>query len=652
MEDSKAPKKNNFPELEEEEDDDDIEQDFEISAKFCPYLQAKSFFQRFFPKNVTLEYLENFEKYHPKSKYLSLPDFIHLKNKLKEKEKKEKEKNKKEKPKKTQKPPLKCPFGYTSSSPFFSHPKNIPKNSKCPFGFSSPMEEPKDLNEINIEDENDTDSGDEIPRSGCPVTGIGKHKSDPGNKDFDSHYEIPLYGPYDFLFLLKGNLDEEEWNEKTKIIRNLPRHLKYTLFYQNQKELENIHKLHFPKVFFMFDELKQKGLRYYYRRKFREALEYFNYAYGLLKWIEFKDKERQKNFIIKPSMNAILDSDIEIKKCYMDDPKAEEESYKSCVVYMLLLMAYCFIELRHYSSAISCLNECEEEAGDLVPDVFLRRAQAYMLKKNANKIELKKAEEDLEKAIILGKKFNEELKKEYNDMHPVYRARYINLEIYYSIKKKFEKICKEKLDEELFRIRRIIGKICDEEHKNMRHEEAMLIEGLVLSKKQDIFRYYKVYKEMKKQYKQIIKYFSETNNPELIDVTYDEYEKFMNSYEKFKFYYNFEFDSIDPKAINHLTEEEKNMINDENKSEFYLKRIMHLCENLYSHGYYNLDVFQFSLETVLEEEAKEIKKEEKKENIIKKDSFLMNISKGKFGLYMTIGFIMLTIIAIGSQLLV
>ena len=79
---------------------------------------------------------------------------------------------------------------------------------------------------------------------------------------------------------------------------------------------------------------------------------------------------------------------------------------------------------------------------------------------------------------------------------------------------------------------------------------------------------------------------------------------------------------------------------------------MHLCENLYSHGYYNLDVFQFSLETVLEEEAKERKKEEKKENIIKKDSFLMNISKGKFGLYMTIGFIMLTIVAIGSQLLV
>ena len=316
-------------------------------------------------------------------------------------------------------------------------------------------------------------------------------------------------------------------------------------------------------------------------------------------------------------------------------------------------MSYCFIELRHYSSAIACLNECEEEVGDLVPDVFLRRAQALMAKKNISKIELKKAENDLEKSIFLAKKFNNELEKEFNEMHPVYRARHINLDIYFLIKKKFEKIKEDKINEEIYRVRKILGKICDEEHKNMKIEEALFIEGLVLSKKEDIFRYYKVFKEMKKQYKQIIKYFSETNNPELIDITYDEYEKFMNSYDEFKFYYNFEFDSIDPKVISRLTEEEKKMINDESKSEFYLRRLMHFCENIYSHGYYNIEVFQFSLETVLEEESKEKEKEEKKENkkIVNNDNFLMKISKGKLGIYLTLGFIFLTVLAIGSQIL-
>ena len=636
--DKNLPKKNNFPELEEE--DEDSEEEFEISTKFCPYLQARSFFQKFFPKNVTLEYLENFHKNNPQSKYPSLPDFIHYKNK------------KSSKTKKKTKSPIKCPFGYSSSSPFFSHPKKNSSNAKCPFGFSDNDSE-KDLNEINLE-EKDSDSGDEIDEGGCPV--MGKNRSEPVNKDFKRHYEIPLYGPFDFLFYLKGDLEENDWKEKTEKIRNLPRHLKYTLFYQDQPELENIHKLEFPKVFFMFDELKQKGIRYYNRRKFREALEYFNYAYGLMKWVEFKDKERQKNFIKKPSMNAILDDDIEIKSCYMDEPKAEEESYKSCVVYILLVMAYCFIELRHYSSAINCLNECEKEAGNLVPDVFLRRAQALICKKNISKIELENAEKDLEKSIQLAEKFNIELKKEYDEMHPVYRARYINLDIYYLMKKKLEKIKEERINEEIFRIRRIIGKICDEEHKNMKLEEALLIEGLVLSKKEDIYRYYKVFKEMKKQYKQIIKFFSETKNQELLDLTYDEYEKFMDSYDKFKFYYNFELDNIDPKAINRLNEEEKKMINDETKYDFYLKRIMHICENIYSHGYYNLDVFRFSLETVLEQEMKEKEEQKKEEEKLKPkinlfDNFLMKISKGKLGIYITICFLFLTFIAIGSQLL-
>ena len=636
--DKNLPKKNNFPELEEE--DEDSEEEFEISTKFCPYLQARSFFQKFFPKNVTLEYLENFHKNNPQSKYPSLTDFIHYKNK------------KSSKTKKKIKSPIKCPFGYSSSSPFFSHPKKNSSNAKCPFGFSDNDSE-KDLNEINLE-EKDSDSGDEINEGGCPV--MGKNRSEPVNKDFKRHYEIPLYGPFDFLFYLKGDLEENDWKEKTEKIRNLPRHLKYTLFYQDQPELENIHKLEFPKVFFMFDELKQKGIRYYNRRKFREALEYFNYAYGLMKWVEFKDKERQKNFIKKPSMNAILDDDIEIKSCYMDEPKAEEESYKSCVVYILLVMAYCFIELRHYSSAINCLNECEKEAGDLVPDVFLRRAQALICKKNISKIELENAEKDLEKSIQLAEKFNIELKKEYDEMHPVYRARYINLDIYYLMKKKLEKIKEERINEEIFRIRRIIGKICDEEHKNMKLEEALLIEGLVLSKKEDIYRYYKVFKEMKKQYKQIIKFFSETKNQELLDLTYDEYEKFMDSYDKFKFYYNFELDNIDPKAINRLNEEEKKMINDETKYDFYLKRIMHICENIYSHGYYNLDVFRFSLETVLEQEMKEKEEQKKEEEKLKPkinlfDNFLMKISKGKLGIYITICFLFLTFIAIGSQLL-
>ena len=189
----------------------------------------------------------------------------------------------------------------------------------------------------------------------------------------------------------------------------------------------------------------------------------------------------------------------------------------------------------------------------------------------------------------------------------------------------------------------------------MRHEEAMLIESLVLSRKEDIARYYKVFKEMKKQYKQIIQFFSETNNPQQLDLTYDEYEKFIESYEQFKFYYKFEFDSIDPKVINRLNEDEKKLIQDESKYNLYIKRIMHLCEDIYSHGHYNIEIFQFAFDTVLEEEIQQKEEEEKKkEALIPKISwsyYLVNISKGKFGIYITVCFIALTLIAICSQIL-
>ena len=593
MEDKKNAKKNNLPELEDDSDIEDWED--EIASTYCPYLKARSFFTKFFPKNATLEYLENFHLQKQEAmKYLSLPPSSDNKYK-------------------------RSPFGFSSSSPFFSHPKRI-KKGKYKLGFTSSDEEEKKSNSNKntsknkiLDEEDDNDSGDEIPQTGCPV--MGKYRGDPRNKDFEPHYEIPLYGPYDFLFFLRGGLSDEKWIEKTKEIRSLPRHLKYTLFYQHQKELQEVHKFEFPRVFFIYDEIRQKALRYYNRKKFREALEYLNYAYGLMKWIEFKDKNRQENFLKKPSLNGILDDDIDIKSCYMDAPEGQEETFKSCVVYTLLIMAYCFIELRHYISAISCLDECEKIAGDLVPDVFLRRAQARIYNKNSGDSEILKAKNDIEKAIKLGEQYNIDIKKEYDETSPIYQ-RIIDLEIYYKTKKKLDKIIDDKINKKVFGIRRIIGKICDKKHENMKHEEAMLIESLVLSRKEDLYRYYKVLKEMKKQYKQIIQFFSETNNPKQLDLTYDEYELFMESYEQFKFYYKFQIDSIDPKAIIKLNEDEKKMIRDETKYDFYLKRIMHLCEDIYSNGKYNIEIFQFAFDTILEEEVQQKEEEDKKQEAL------------------------------------
>jgi len=61
------------------------------------------------------------------------------------------------------------------------------------------------------------------------------------------------------------------------------------------------------------------------------------------------------------------------------------------------------MELRHYSEAIECINESLEIAGDKVPDLYFRRAQAVFYNKFATNEDLKRSLEDINKAISLKK---------------------------------------------------------------------------------------------------------------------------------------------------------------------------------------------------------------------------------------------------------
>jgi len=196
---------------------------------------------------------------------------------------------------------------------------------------------------------------------------------------------------------------EEEFFLKTEKLRRIPRHKKYTLFNQRDEKLQKIHEKEFPVVFFAYDDIKEKGNRLFKRGKFREAIQHFSYAYGLLRWIEFKDKKRGQEIITKPSLDPILDDDIDEKIVYMDDVKVEEDSYQACVVYLLKNLGYAYMELRHFSEAIDCFDEALEVAGDRVPDLYFRKSQARTYNKYSKEEDYELAKVDIQKAIELKK---------------------------------------------------------------------------------------------------------------------------------------------------------------------------------------------------------------------------------------------------------
>lgn len=237
-------------------------------------------------------------------------------------------------------------------------------------------------------------------------------KKDPGNKHFDRFYEIQRFGQFDFLFDIRGPYSKEEYLEKTEKFRSYPRHMKLSLFHNDEK-ITKLRTKEFPLIYFVYDEVKDKGNKLYKKKKFREAIDYYIYAYSMLKWIEFVDPKKQKEFIATPTLEPILDSDIKECKAYMDDVEVQEDSYKASVVFVVMCLANAYMELRHYSEAVKCFDECLEIAQDRVPDLYFRRSQARACNRCSSDSDLALAKADIEKAISL--KGSESIYHEHNE---------------------------------------------------------------------------------------------------------------------------------------------------------------------------------------------------------------------------------------------
>ena len=188
----------------------------------------------------------------------------------------------------------------------------------------------------------------------------------------------------------------------------------------------------------------------------------------------------------------------------------------------------------------------------------------------------------------------------------------------------------------------------------MTSDEAIFFESCLLnSDQEDLERKYKVLKEMKSKYNLAVKFFTETKNQEQLDLTYKEYEAFHETFEQFKFFYKFKIESIDPKALNQLSEEEQKMLQDPNN----LKSIQHqkanICDYIFGNGKFNLELYKYALDKVFEEYRLKMEEERKKEEAMRPkvswSEYLMKISKGNFGIYLSICFILFTIGAIGFQ---
>ena len=461
-------------------------------------------------------------------------------------------------------------------------------------------------------------------------------------KEFNSFYEIPFHGKYDFLFLLRGGLSKNEWFDKTKNIRKYPLYLKNTLFFQSQIKLQEIHNQNFSKIYQIYTTIKKRGIDLYKNKKYRQCLENFNYAYGIFRWIEFKDKNFKINSI-NSEIFSILDEDIEEKKVIIDYNinNNEENLYRSCLIYILEIMAYCHMELRLYSNAIECLDECVSLARNNFPDVYLRRAQARIYNKKISDCELKIAEKDINRAINLVIKYNSNIQ---NKKERYSNSKLINPEIYFKTKNKYNQIIQKTLEAKINNIRKLIG-------KNINNKNGLIFDNnndnILYINSQNIERQYKILKEIKNKYNLAVKFFTETKNQIQLDLTYKEYESFYDIFKQFKFFYKFSVNSLDKKVIEQLNDNEKNKLFDSKNQKFLKKNKNIICENIFINGNYNAELYKYVVDKILEEEKNEIENKSK----VNKLQNMLNLTNGKYFIFkILLCFIIVSFVSIGFQI--
>ena len=93
--------------------------------------------------------------------------------------------------------------------------------------------------------------------SSCPF--MNSQNKDLRNTKFEYHYEVPLPETIqDFRFNITNY--SKEGIENSKILRNMPRHLRNTIFIKNDK-VEQLRKREFPVLFLLCEEMKEKASR-------------------------------------------------------------------------------------------------------------------------------------------------------------------------------------------------------------------------------------------------------------------------------------------------------------------------------------------------------------------------------------------------------
>jgi hypothetical protein len=450
--------------------------------------------------------------------------------------------------------------------------------------------------------------------SSCPF--MNSQNKDLRNTKFEYHYEVPLPETIqDFRFNITNY--SKEGIENSKILRNMPRHLRNTIFIKNDK-VEQLRKREFPVLFLLCEEMKEKAYKLYESKKYIEALNLYNVMYSLFKWVVIKDPKKREAFLTNYDFkeeNNLYDKDIEIRRINTNKENDYEESgFKAYLINILKGICYCYMNMRHYSEAVKCMDEAMSYVLVSRGEVLFRRAQAIMYNKFSELKELNQAHADLCQAKMFKK-----------------------IELINEHMKDLENLIKEKKYRKFANVKSLFNQT--NYAMNVITTKNLDVRDHIYHSYDDIYFGAKIVEEMKDTFSSSIKFFQgklkekkkEKNNINKSEKDYKEfledYDKFYDFYNEYSFYINLTVLNLDKEILDKLDDNDRDTIKQIKKNEtmyllfkdFRLKKAQEIYDNMD----WNMTIWKFCFNTVSEREKK-LKEEQRKKN---KDNKLTSLKK-------------------------
>ena len=450
--------------------------------------------------------------------------------------------------------------------------------------------------------------------SSCPF--MNSQNKDLRNTKFEYHYEVPLPETIqDFRFNITNY--SKEGIENSKILRNMPRHLRNTIFIKNDK-VEQLRKREFPVLFLLCEEMKEKAYKLYESKKYIEALNLYNVMYSLFKWVVIKDPKKREAFLTNYDFkeeNNLYDKDIEIRRINTNKGNDYEESgFKAYLINILKGICYCYMNMRHYSEAVKCMDEAMSYVLVSRGEVLFRRAQAIMYNKFSELKELNQAHADLCQAKMFKK-----------------------IELINEHMKDLENLIKEKKYRKFANVKSLFNQT--NYAMNVITTKNLDVRDHIYHSYDDIYFGAKIVEEMKDTFSSSIKFFQgklkekkkEKNNINKSEKDYreflEDYDKFYDFYNEYSFYINLTVLNLDKEILDKLDDNDRDTIKQIKKNEtmnllfkdFRLKKAQEIYDNMD----WNMTIWKFCFDTVSEREKK-LKEEQRKKN---KDNKLTSLKK-------------------------